>query len=255
MNNLAHYNHARVSEVTADAVQDNLYDFRVRDLGNNDVLPMTELIGMTADFENIPELGEVTEATFEEYLHSFLNNEINEGFVSKLDGMSKERVREVLAFRYVMLQSVKAFGVPEVDQSVRDASFENYRIDPERRDSLQIKPLSATPKGEAFCTEYALFAKEGLAKLGVEVDYVTGHRQLWPDQDSVFHSFLVDQSGTLVLDPLDAAKSINTNLPFGVMISDTSYNDSDVRAKSIVNGNSMSYAHNPIVAQRVASVA
>jgi hypothetical protein len=222
---------ARTVETTQlSASETNLGGLRIDSINDMSVVPMGDRTGLETDFHNISTLSEVKPETFDLFKKEVDQDPAFERFRAKLATLSPEAHELELKLRFATGKAIEYFGrenkvedarnmdadVVEARKAQRDATYSSYALDPTRDDSLRVKPLSEVGN-EAKCTEYTVFVKEALERLGVDYSYVAAEKRIWNDEPTFYHSFLVSQDGKTVIDPLDAAQYFLKGLPRGVL--------------------------------------
>jgi hypothetical protein len=204
----------------------NIGSLKIDTIDDMAVVPMGNRVGIEADFNNIDTLETATSRNFEAFKQKIATSIDYEKLRNRLIRLTPEQ-QELelqvffatgLAVEYFCRDDNGRFTDEEVAEKKmrRDQTYlDNYTIDTSREDSLSIKPLSEAGK-DAMCTEYALFVKEALRRLGTKFSYVAAEKQGWPDQPSFYHSFLVSADGKTLVDPLDTAQFFSRGLSYGV---------------------------------------
>lgn len=208
----------------------NIGSLKIDTINDMSVVPMGNRIGVEADFSNIYSLESATLKNFYTFMQKAITAPEYEKLRSKIAKLSPEQQELELRVLFSVGLAVEYFGkykedVRYTEEEVaekklqRDQTYDSarYMIDPSREDSLKIKPLSKTGS-EAICTEYAVFVKEALHKLGTDFSYVAAEKQGWIDMPSFYHSFLVSADGKTVVDPLETVAHYETGLSYGVYV-------------------------------------
>ncbi len=206
----------------------NLGSLKIDTIDDMSVLPMGSRVGLEADFHNIDSLESATPEHFDAFKQKIAAAPEYEKMRGKLIRLTPEQQELELQVFFAAGLAVGYFGrykesghytEEEVAEKKlqRDQTYdlEKYTLDPSREDSLTIKPLSKAGN-EAMCTEYAVFVKEVLHRLGTDLCYVAAEKQHWSDMPSFYHSFLVSADGKTVIDPLETAAHYETRLSYGV---------------------------------------
>ncbi len=230
---------------------------KIDSIDDGQIVPMGTLVGLEADFENIDALSMVTPENFNSFQDVVGSEPKFERFRAKLTGMTPEQQGLELQLYFVTGLALDYFGreklgsmdaaTVEERKTQRDTTYGDYALDQSRKDSLEIKPLSKTGP-EALCTEYAVFTKEALRRLGTNLSYVAADKQYWNDDPSFYHSFLVSVDGKIIVDPLDTAQYYAKNLPWGVReLTDSLYDShTPLEAKEVWGDRTTTYSLNPI---------
>ena len=205
----------------------NIGSLRVDTIEDGAILPMDTRVGLEADFDNIDALNIVTPQAFEEFKGDVNASPDFEKFRQRIEHLSpSERELELKVF-FIAGLAARYFGGDAEDsgfpseeekdekKAQRDKTFDEYPIDGNREDTLFVKPLSESGE-DAVCTEYSVFAKEALQRLGEDFSYVAAEKRQWPDLPSFYHSFLVSQDGKIIIDPLEAAQTFPKSIPYGI---------------------------------------
>jgi hypothetical protein len=217
----------------------NLGSLRIDTIYDMSVLPMGNRVGLEADFRNIDSLKRATLEHFDAFKQKIATAPEHEKLRDKLARLTPEQHELELQVFFATGLAVEYFGKYKEDGHYteeevaekkirRDQTYDlkKYMIDPLREDSLKIKPLSEAGD-EAMCTEYAVFVKEALHRLGTDFSYVAAEKQHWSDMPSFYHSFLVSADGKTVIDPLETGAHYGTGLSYGVYTLQESFYDSD----------------------------
>ena len=61
-----------------------------------------------------------------------------------------------------------------------------------------------------------------MKRLGHDLTYVVAERQVFQDEESIYHSFLATHDGTVILDPLVTAQFYDRKRPYGILSAETS---------------------------------
>jgi len=206
--------------------ESNIGSIKVDYIGDMSVVPMASRVGIEADFHNIESLASATPENFNSFKQKVATAPEYDPLRETLTRLSPEQQELELMVFFAAGLAVEYFGkddsgsytAEEVTEMKlqRDRTYlESYAIDASRKDSLKVKPLSAAGK-DAMCTEYAIFVKEALRRLGKDFSYIAAEKQGWPDDPSFYHSFLVSPDGKTLIDPLDTAQYFHKGLSFGV---------------------------------------
>jgi hypothetical protein len=243
----------------------NIGSLKIDTIDDMSIVPMGNRVGLEADFSNIDSLDAATPANFDAFMQKVATDEEYAAIRKKIAMLTPEQQRLELQVFFSTGLAIEFFGSNEKRQYTeeevteqkrqRDQTYtEDYAVDPTRDDSLRIKPLSVAGSN-AMCTEYAVFVKEALRRLGTELSYFAAEKQGWPDQPSFYHSFLVSEDGKTLVDPLDTAQFYARGLPYGVFTLPGSFYESNepVTATESWSGKTRQYAlqriHVPAIEQ------
>lgn len=187
---------------------------------------MGERVGIEADFTNIATLHKATPENFNDFRERIAEAPEYEELRNRLMRLGPVQQKLELQVLFAVGLAIEYFGSESVgypddkqacqQKMQRDKTYHDYAIDPLRYDSLRIKPLSEAGRS-ALCTEYAIFVKEALRRLGISLSYVAAEKQVWSDDSSFYHSFLVSADGKTIIDPLDTVQAYPTGLSHGVL--------------------------------------
>lgn len=214
---------SRLAEVEILATNtDNIGSLKIDTIEDMSVVPMGDQVGIEADFRNIPALDRATSKNLELFKQEVISSPRYERLRDKLSRLDAEQQELELQLLFATGLAATYFG--EFDNASDEAAKKLQRdrtyLD-HPKDHYQdgkaygVKSLSMVGS-EALCTEYSIFVKEALHRLGTDYSYIAAEKQVWSDEPSFYHSFLISPDGKTVLDPLETAQYYSKNLAYGV---------------------------------------
>ncbi|MCA9343157.1 hypothetical protein KC950_04070 [Candidatus Saccharibacteria bacterium] len=215
-------------ELLADS-DSNVGSIMIDYVYDGQIIPMSDSIGLEADFINIDALAWATPENYQKFKNKTLLSPEMDRFRDKISELTDEQKDLELKVYFIAGLALEYFGKrtgrgiftqEEVAQhkTNRDTTYYDYAIDDTRKDTMQIKPLSEAGKS-ALCTEYSVFMKEALHRLDSDFAYIAVEKKPTHEKESFYHSFLVSQDGKIIVDPIDAVQFHTRGLPFGVFSS------------------------------------
>jgi hypothetical protein len=89
-----------------------------------------------------------------------------------------------------------------------------------------------------------------MSRLGEDVQYTVGYRQDWDDESGFYHAFLTADNGSILIDPLMVAQTLNNAQPMGLLSTSEGKTlidqPDEVHSYEDIFGNAVNYSASPI---------